>query len=320
MPTTDSVFDPLLYQADDTPTPYEDDRSILSLAQIKTTWEQITDEALNQITDILAEETAALMQRATPLLDDRNQGAIANLTWNASTKLQKPIGQVWEAGFDVGADHGHREMLISLPNNYSAREVYALPQVIKDAIASLIEMNPPAFLNFGARQAVLNRVIYLAGNFSNAVITQFRQSLIAAIAPQPNTGYPITRQQLMDQLKKTLNVGAVRAEAIARTELTNAYNTGRVSSFQQSSLVEYVRFLAIDDNRISDICKSRNGLIIPVTQQAAIARNTPALHVHCRSTLSPVMPKVNKLHQSWVDDPGRRISNRQLVPLPEGWQ
>jgi hypothetical protein len=70
----------------------------------------------------------------------------------------------------------------------------------------------------------------------------------------------------------------------------------------------------------SAICRSRNGLVIPVTDQAAIAANKPSLHGRCRSTLSPVLSgSINPTHGEWAADPDRQLANRKLEPLPKGW-
>jgi SPP1 gp7 family putative phage head morphogenesis protein len=80
-----------------------------------------------------------------------------------------------------------------------------------------------------------------------------------------------------------------RLENIVRTESGKCYNWGRLNTFYQNSdVVEGVRFSAILDGRTTDICIARNGLILPLTDQAGIASNTPPLHYQCRSIWTPV--------------------------------
>lgn len=79
-----------------------------------------------------------------------------------------------------------------------------------------------------------------------------------------------------------------RAENIARTESTTAYNQGRLFTYlQDPDFVPAVLFSAILDSRTTPICIARNGLVIALTDPSLRA-NTPPLHFQCRSVLSPV--------------------------------
>ena len=69
----------------------------------------------------------------------------------------------------------------------------------------------------------------------------------------------------------------------------------------------------------SEICKSRDGMIIERTDAAGLAGNTPALHYKCRSTLSPILTRVNRAHRAMFNDPSRRRQNRELAALLPGW-
>jgi len=77
-------------------------------------------------------------------------------------------------------------------------------------------------------------------------------------------------------------------KAIARTESTRAFNLGILTEGLRSDLVVAYRFDAVMDDRTTDICKSRNGKVIPIEDEELIVHNTPPLHVNCRSVLVPV--------------------------------
>jgi SPP1 gp7 family putative phage head morphogenesis protein len=171
-------------------------------------------------------------------------------------------------------------------------------------------------INSPAREAVLNRAVQIAGGFGVDTINRLKQDLIASIVPQDG-GDPISRRELRERIVKTLEVSEARAEAIARTETTAAYNTGRVSTYKQSELVTHVRFLAITDSRVTDICASRNGLVIPIEESGEYA---PPLHVNCRSVLTPLMASVSDRHRQMLEDERRNPANRNLVALPPGWR
>ena len=97
-------------------------------------------------------------------------------------------------------------------------------------------------------------------------------------------------KQVMDALQTALpgSIGKARAENIARTEATTAFNQGRLASFRETGgFVAAVEFMAITDARTTPICTERDGLVLAL-DDPALAANTPPLHYMCRSVLSPV--------------------------------
>jgi len=79
-----------------------------------------------------------------------------------------------------------------------------------------------------------------------------------------------------------------RAQKIARTEATRAYNLGTYEESFDSGIVEGYRFNAVLDERTTEICRARHGIYIPKNDIGILAQNTPPLHVNCRSLLEPV--------------------------------
>jgi SPP1 gp7 family putative phage head morphogenesis protein len=278
-------------------------------------------------TEILLAGKERLLSAALPMVKAKDTSAIASLSWPVAVHLQAPIYAVWSEGFGLGGEHMQAEVRAAIPRSDRARfsgvpenvERYALDLDVARLLAQFFELEPGQLMASAAQAAVLNRVIQLAGSFAQSQITDLKNHLIAAILPQPTTGDPISREELLKRIEGTLSVGRVRAENIARTELTNAYNRGRVAMGQRSTLVEAFRFIAIADARTTDICRSRDGMIIEAGDQAGLNGNTPALHFRCRSTLSPVMPRVNPTHQEWFEDSSRRRENRELALLLPGW-
>ena len=79
-----------------------------------------------------------------------------------------------------------------------------------------------------------------------------------------------------------------RIEAIARTEVTRADSMGRlISSYGDDDVLGY-EFSAIMDDRTTDICASRHGLVM-AKDDPRLAENTPPQHVNCRSVLLSLM-------------------------------
>lgn len=98
-----------------------------------------------------------------------------------------------------------------------------------------------------------------------------------------------TVKQTMDALQTALPAASkARLENIARTEATAAYNQGRVYRFLQSKgFIRAVRFDAVLDSRVTDICEHRDGLLFAM-DDPRLRQNTPPLHYQCRSVLTPI--------------------------------
>jgi SPP1 gp7 family putative phage head morphogenesis protein len=73
-----------------------------------------------------------------------------------------------------------------------------------------------------------------------------------------------------------------RLRSIARTEITRADNMGRLISMYRNEEVLGVEFCAVMDERTTDICRDRDGMILDLYDPRIVA-NTPPLHVNCRS-------------------------------------
>jgi SPP1 gp7 family putative phage head morphogenesis protein len=301
----DSVFSPLLED------PFPDDAPLIPAVEITRGLDAVEAPASEIMARLQRDAAEVLLRKAGPFLADRNLAGIQSLTWNLGVTLQSPIYSVWALGFELGSGHMLREMKAALPKGRFA--------TTQEAVAALLVATPTTITNTPAQAAVARRALTLAGNFSGDQLTAIKGHLQAAIVPVD--GKLLSRPELLQKIEGTLLVGKTRAEMIARTELTNAYNSGRVQTALQSSLVTHLRFLAISDARTTPICRSRNGMLIPVTDRGAIGANSPSLHVRCRSVLSPVMAGLNPTHAKWASDPGRDYQARNnLAPLPKGWR
>lgn len=278
--------------------------------------------------DAIAAEKDRLMVSALPMVEAQDTAGISALTWNAAVALQPALYQTWSDGFALGGEHMKLAVRAAIPSSDRAQfmlshsgtpEYYALSPDVAQLLTQFFELEPGQLVASAVQSAVLNRVLNLAGNFARSQLNALKTDLLAAILPQPTTGNPISRDDLLKRIQNTLSVGSVRATNIARTELTNAYNRGRVAMGLRSTLVEAFRFIAILDTRTTEICRSRDGMIIAANDTVGLAGNTPSMHYMCRSTLSPVLPRVNSQHAAWLADPQRRRQNRELAALLPGW-
>ncbi len=315
----DSVFDKFLQ-----PSQFAKDRAIIPRKTVAKTMTVIERRAVDAMFGMLRNGILEIVEQAEEAITNQNSFAVATLDWDFGVALQTPIFQLWDEAWFAGSEHGIEAMQKSVPptlrravdETFSSFNEQDPTQL--NLIRQIFQLGANGLRNNAAEQAVLRRTINLAGDFSADTITRLRGDLIAAIQPQPDTGVPISRAALQERIQTTLNVTKTRAEAIARTEITSAYANGRLESFGRSELVEGFRLLAIRDNRTTQICRDRNGMVI-LMNDPAVSEYTPPFHVRCRTTPSPLLPRINKSHQQMFDDPARRPENRTLTPLPPGW-
>src|SRR5690606_9301980 len=99
----------------------------------------------------------------------------------------------------------------------------------------------------------------------------------------------LATRKIMKALRDELaDFSANRIETIARTEITRAYNMGRVDLFRRnSSFVPAYQYSAVLDSRTTDICRNLHGRIIDATREDVTAF-IPPLHFNCRGVLLPV--------------------------------
>ncbi len=84
---------------------------------------------------------------------------------------------------------------------------------------------------------------------------------------------------------------AARLATLVRTSLTEAFNEGRRTFFEDPSLEGYVeayQYSAVIDDRTTEFCKRANGRIWPVRSNLW-QRFVPPNHFNCRSLLVPVV-------------------------------
>lgn len=89
---------------------------------------------------------------------------------------------------------------------------------------------------------------------------------------------------ILDQFAR---VGVVRAEIIARTETTKAYNWGRRSRFDQSPALAGYRYSSIMDTKTTPICSGLHGHSWEIGHPD-LDGYTPPNHFRCRSVLVPI--------------------------------
>lgn len=96
--------------------------------------------------------------------------------------------------------------------------------------------------------------------------------------------------KLKERVTKVFNVGNNRASMIARTEVNNAENQGKLLAMKESGMKMDKQWVAKMDNRTSEICKRLDGQKVGLDENFADnvsgwGGQAPSAHVNCRSTL-----------------------------------
>jgi SPP1 gp7 family putative phage head morphogenesis protein len=305
-----------LLAASDDLDPTERDRILSAMAAIEKT-------AVDGMTGDVDRTLHRLLAIALPLIDKKDVQAIQDLSVGLHLALQRSLFLLAESAWLEGSTHALEEMRSALPPEYQnlnqSQTLSALTDKIKALVFGLFKIVPKNFRNTPAEKAVKDRVLKLAGNFSDDTLERVKGHLLASVVPSPTQGV-IDRAELVRRIQGELGVAKARAVTIAQTETGAAYNSGRLATYQESALVTHLKFVSIDDGRTTEICKSRNGVVFEKGDRAALKQCRPPCHYRCRSVLTSLMPSVNEDHQKLVDDPSRRIGVRSLAPLLKGWR
>ena len=89
-------------------------------------------------------------------------------------------------------------------------------------------------------------------------------------------------KESIDNLMNRFDVNYSDAERLIRTETQRISNEADLQTYIDLGIEEY-QFIAVDDERTSDVCRGYNNEIMSVSS-AQIGVNFPPLHPNCRST------------------------------------
>jgi SPP1 gp7 family putative phage head morphogenesis protein len=261
--------------------------------------------------------TRSAVKRLKKEAQGKSLSEIAKLNWDLAPDIAKTLNITWDKGYKSGSKDAIKELRAAIPQKYNSSQ-YAK---VADLIKKIFDLKPFSAFDSGrpkaSVKAILSRNLKIAGDYSKEILERVKNNLSQSMINQPSTGYPMPPKQVNALIQDTLNVSQARAATISRTETTNAYNQSRVETFKQSSLATHCRYLAISDDRTTDICRTRNGMVFPMSEAP---KHQPANHFNCRAVLSPLLPRINPAHQKMIDDPNLDPNNRVLAPLLVGWR
>jgi len=276
-----------------------------------TAWEAAVLKDLGKVEQAIATQLKSCVNSRAKALLSQLEGAIASgnvdkvqsAKWTALPEFERILWGLWLSGWRLGGRDAKREI---------SPKRAATPHV---SFSQYVEFSEPqqgvSIRNVQAERAIRARINRLSRDVTNQEFARIRQHLLAAVTPQPDTGNPISRDELVSRISQEL--GGVRfenrAKQIARTELTFAYNAGRLATYRESGLVEAVRFYAISDERTCPVCSSRNNLTFRLDDPQNLAASTPPMHPNCRCVLSPILAV-----------PGQRVETQTPpVAAPVKW-
>ena len=93
---------------------------------------------------------------------------------------------------------------------------------------------------------------------------------------------------IVQSILKVTNATYYNASRLARSELNRVCGLANYDAYQESDLVEEYEFVAVLDNRTSDICADMDGKRFPKKEYAP-GVNAPPMHPNCRSTTVAVI-------------------------------
>ena len=171
-------------------------------------------------------------------------------------------------------------------------------QALRDAVARMLlegvdlgvtvavdQLGPIGFdytlANITARDWAQEYTYKLISQIDDTTTRTMRQ----AVARWIENGEPL--QALIDDLAPTF--GAQRAELIASTEVTRAYQRGSEEAWRQSGVVSQIVWQTVLDERVCRLCGPLNGKKAPLDGTFEGNVSPPPRHPRCRCFTRPVI-------------------------------
>lgn len=274
---------------------------------IKINLNRLENGGTNTLQSALSKATTKALKELDSAIKNRDAKAIENYKATLIPELTQALYGMWLGGWNLGRKHGGSEI--------KSQQKKGRANFDED----LLDVELASIENIQAQEAIVNRARTLASDISSTQWGKIRGHLLAAVQPQSETGQPINRSELLKRINSELGDRGFknRAEKIARTELTFAYNAGRLQTYRESGLVSHVVFLSILDDRRCQVCEDRHGMTIELSDVEAIAANTPPMHVQCRCVLSPRI--ADPSNQQELDNETKQSKKRKLFNAPPKW-
>mgnify|MGYP002626313629 CR=1 FL=1 len=237
------------------------------LKEIAEDWlKKFLRQAEKEIPSGYVSEIAEMPKKFTQTLQEKLREALAQGYWLSHVYVQEVRASV------RGKSYRGKVTLSDIPDDDALREgLQSFFHMEKSS--SWDAVIPVEAVNF-----LDGYIPKLAGNLRESVLEKTRDVLRKSMLDGS------TLQERMKALRESSTelsrMTDRRIEAIARTEITRADTYGRLISMKKDDDVIGVEFSAILDDRTTDICESRNGLIMRL-DDPRLPENTPPCHVNC---------------------------------------
>lgn len=90
-----------------------------------------------------------------------------------------------------------------------------------------------------------------------------------------------------EEVKKTAKTYNFKSISLVRTYVNSAMNDANIEAYR-NSLITHYRYVAILDNRTSEICRELDGNVFKISE-AEQGVNLPPMHNNCRSSVCPII-------------------------------
>jgi SPP1 gp7 family putative phage head morphogenesis protein len=139
------------------------------------------------------------------------------------------------------------------------------------------------------QEAARRRAFTVAGVASLDLLAEVWESLVRAL--EEGTPYEEWKKGVREKLESAWGRrDGQRVETIFRTNVQMAYQSGRWAQLQDPEVRAthpYLMYDAVLDSRTTEICRARNGTVLPA-DHPWWSRNWPPLHFNCRSGVRPL--------------------------------
>lgn len=139
----------------------------------------------------------------------------------------------------------------------------------------------------GAISFIKERVDQATDSVTSSLLDQAR-GIIAHNLEQDQTSISKIKEDIVGQLSQDVDW---RVERIVRTELITAYGQGSYYSYVASDVVDELKWLTAEDERVCPICQPNDQKIVKIGEEFPSGNNHEPAHIQCRCTTVPYFGK-----------------------------
>ncbi len=247
---------------------FPEDKLIRPEKTIATELEKIESPSTKLFIQTFDRAIDAAVTQLQSAIANKDPEAVQKYKWNLNIGLANNIFGEWLLGWQTGSERGRSEVASYRIQRTGVEQGRETRPLTPDKTSEFNQPEPQSDIlrNRLAEAAIKARVNTLAKDVSDSEWQEIKGIILDAIKPTSPTENPISRKELLKRINEQLGERKTRfknrAERIARTELTFAYNAGRLDSYVRSGLVAGVRYQTIFDERRCPICASRQGIVV----------------------------------------------------------